>query len=121
MLDNTESHYLSGLIVVEVTLNGFANSHTTVISSGSSSNYDRRRCLEGSQPYAEAMKAQDSITITVRLSTRACVTSPKISKNLVVEFLDLYCVKRCLVIALYTRYDLILRILFQTRHKTWID
>ena len=78
MLDNTESHYLSRLLVVEVTVNGFADSHTTVIASGSSSNYDRRRCLEGSQPYDEAMKAQDSETITIHLATETCVTFPEL-------------------------------------------
>ena len=78
MLDNTESHYLSRLLVVRATVNGFANSHTTVISSGSSSNYDRRRCLEGSQPYDEAMKAQDSETITIHLATETCVTFPEL-------------------------------------------
>ena len=78
MLDNTESHYLSRLLVVEVTVNGFADSHTTVIASGSSSNYDRRRCLEGSQPYAEVMKAQDSETITIHLATETCVTFPEL-------------------------------------------
>ena len=107
--------------MVQATVNGFAKPYTILIYSGHQASMTFVVFLKGLQPYYEAMKAQDSITITVRLSTRACVTSPKISKNLVVEFLALYCVKRCLVIALYTRYDLILRILFQTRHKTWID
>lgn len=107
MLYNTERVCKSGLLVVKAAVNGFDNTWIILIDSGASSNYARRRSLEGSQPYAEALRAQNSETITARPATGTCVTSPKIVINLGVKSLDFNSVERCLVLDLDTRYDLI--------------
>jgi hypothetical protein len=44
--------------------------------------------MEGSQQYAEALKARTSDAITVRLATGTRVTVPKVAVNLGVKFLD---------------------------------
>ena len=50
----------------------------------------------------------DDNSITVRLATDARVTVPKVLLNLGLKFLDFNSVKRCLVLDLDSRYDLIL-------------
>ena len=67
---------------------GFRNLGRILIDSGASGNYCRRCSLEGSQQYDEALQAQSSEVITVRLATGASVTVPKVSINLGVMFLD---------------------------------
>ena len=100
VLYNTERVCKPGLLVVEATVKGFEKPWTILIDSGASSNYVRRCSLEGSQQYAEALKAQSSDTITVRLATGTRVTVPKVVINLGVKFLDFDCVERCLVLDL---------------------
>ena len=89
--------------------------------SGASDNYTRRCSLEGSQQYAEALKAHSDETITVRLATGTRVTVPRVLINLGVKVLDFDCVERCLVLSLDTRYDLILGMAWLERHEPWID
>ena len=102
-------------------MKGFDKPWTILIDSGASGNCARRRSLEGSQQYAEALKAHSNETITVRLATGTRVTVPKVPINLGVKFLDFDCVERCLVLDLDTRYDLILGMAWLERHEPWID
>ena len=103
------------------TVKGFEKPWSILIDSGASSNYVRRRSLEGNQQYAEALKAQDGDSITVRLATGARVTVPKVPLNLGLKFLDFNSVERCLVLDLDSRYDLILGMAWLERHEPWID
>ncbi|GMG18399.1 unnamed protein product [Phytophthora fragariaefolia] len=77
--------------------------------------------MEGSQPYAEALKARNRDIVTVRLATGTRVTVPKVPVDLGVKFLDFDSVERCLVLDLDTRYDLILGMAWLERHEPWID
>jgi len=88
-----------------------------LIDSGASGNYARRSTMEGSQQYAEALKARTSDVITVRLVTRTRVTVPKVAVNLGVKFLDFDSVERCLVLDLDSRYDRILGMAWLERHE----
>ena len=63
VLYNTERVCKPGLLVVEATVKGFDKPWTILIDSGASGSYARRCSLEGSQQYAEALKA-----IVTRLS-----------------------------------------------------
>ena len=92
-----------------------------MIDSGASGNYVRRRSLEGSQQYAEALQAQEGDSSTVRLATGARVTVPKVPLNLGLKFLDFDSVERCLVLDWSSRYDLILGMAWLERHEQWID
>ena len=121
MLYNTERVCKPGLLVVDATVNGFSKPWTVLIYSGASGNYARRCSLEGSQQYAEALQAQSSDVITVRLATGARVTVPKVSINLGVKLLDFNSVERWLVLDLDARYDLILGMEWLQRHEPWID
>ena len=103
------------------TVKGFEKPWSILIDSGASSNYVRRRSLEGNQQYAEALQAQDGDSITVRLATGARVTVPKVPLNLGLNFLDFNSVERCLVLDLDSRYDLILGMAWLERHEPWID
>ena len=78
MLYNTERACKSGLLVVEATVNEFAKPWTNLIDSGASSNQCSRRSVDWIQPYAEALKAQDSGDITVCLATGTCVSRRQI-------------------------------------------
>jgi hypothetical protein len=77
--------------------------------------------MEGSQQYAEALKARTSDVISIRLATGTRVTVPKVAVNLDVNFLDFDSVERCLVIDLDSRKDLILGMAWLERHEPWID
>ena len=104
----TKREYMSGLLVASATVKGFEESWSILIDSGASGNNVQRRSLEGSQQYAEALKAQEGDVITVRLATGARVTVPKVPLNLDVKFLDSNSIERCLDLDLDSRYDLIL-------------
>ena len=91
------------------------------IDSGASSNYVRRRSLEGNQQYAEALTTHDGDRITLRFVTGVRVTVPKVPLNLGLKVLDFNSVERCLVIDLDSRYDLILGMAWLERHEPWID
>ena len=86
VLYNTERECKLGLVVVAATVMSFDDPWTILIDSGASSNYVRHCSLEGSQQYAEALKAQSNETITVCLETGTCVTVLKVSINLGVKF-----------------------------------
>ena len=73
-----------------------------LIDSGESVNYFRRRSLEESQRYDEALKAHRDF-ITVRLPTGARVTVPKVLLYLGVKVLDFDSIERCLVLDLESR------------------
>ena len=118
---STECVYKRGLLVAQASVKGFDKPWSILIDSGASGNYVRRRSLEGSQQYAEALKAQKGDTITVRLATGACVTVPKVPVNLGVKFGDFDSRERCLVLDLDSRYDLILGMAWLERHEPWID
>jgi hypothetical protein len=100
---------------------GFIKLWKIVIDSGASVNYARRSTIEGSQQYAEALKARTSDVITVRLATGTRATVPKVAVNLGVKCLDFDSIERCLVIDLDSRYDLILGMAWLKRHEPWID
>ena len=76
MPDSTERGYKSGLLVAEAIVKGFEKHWSILIDSMASCNYARRRSLEDSQQYAEALKAHESDSITVRLATGSRVTVP---------------------------------------------
>ena len=116
-----EHEYKPGLLVVSATIKGFEKPWSILIDSGASGNYVRRRSLEGSKLYAEALEAQEGDCITVRLATGVRVTVPKVPLNLGVKFLDFNCVERCLVLDLDSRCDLILGMAWIERHEPWID
>ena len=78
----TKREYKSGLLVASSSINCFEEPWSILIDSGASSNYVRRRSLEGSQQYAEALKAHEGDVITVRLATVARVTVPEVPLNL---------------------------------------
>ena len=99
----------------------FEKQWSILIDSGASCNYARRRSLEGSQLYGEALKAHEGDSITVRLATGGRVTVPKVPLNLGVKFLDFDITERCLVLDLDSRYDLILGMAWLERHEPWID
>ena len=115
--NTTKGEYKPGLLVVLATVKGFEKPWSILIDSGASSNYVRRRSLEGNQQYAEALKAQDGDSITVRLATGARVTVPKVPLNLGLKFLDFNSVERCLVLDLDSRYDHILGMAWLERHE----
>ncbi|GMF60327.1 unnamed protein product [Phytophthora fragariaefolia] len=77
--------------------------------------------MEGSQPYAEALKARNRDIVTVRLATGTRVTVPKVPMDLGVKFLDFDGVERSLVLGLDARYDLILGMARLERHEPWIN
>ena len=68
-------------MVASATVKGFEKPWSILIDSGASGNYARRRSLEGSQHYAEALKAHAVDVITVRLMTGTRVTVPKDSQT----------------------------------------
>ena len=82
-------------------------------------NYVRCRSFEGSQQYAEALKAHDSIT--VRQATGARFFVAKVPLSLGVKYLDFDSIERCLVLDLDSRYDLILGMVWLERHEPLID
>jgi hypothetical protein len=86
--NNTERVCKPGLLDVEATVKGFTKPWKILIDSGASGNYARCSTMEGSQQYAEALKARTSDVITVRLATGTRVTVPKVAVNLAVKFLD---------------------------------
>ncbi|POM79687.1 LOW QUALITY PROTEIN: Hypothetical protein PHPALM_2580 [Phytophthora palmivora] len=110
-----------GLLVVEATVKGFEKPWIVLIDSGASGNYVRRSTVEGSQLYAEALRARASDVVTVRLATGTRVTVPKVPLDLGVKFLDFDSRERCLVLDLDSRYDLILGMAWLERHEPWID
>ena len=104
----TESGCKPGLLIVTATVKGFEKPWSILIDSGASNNYVRRRSLEGSQQYAEALNAQEGDSITVCLASGTRITVPRIAINLSIKFCDFDDVERCLVLDLDSRYDLIL-------------
>ncbi|KAG3126424.1 hypothetical protein C6341_g25372 [Phytophthora cactorum] len=110
-----------GLLVVQANVKDFEKPWRVLIDSGASGNYTRRSTLEGSQQYAEALEAQTTDTISVRLATGNLITVSKVSVDLGVKFLDFDSVERCLVLYLDSRYDLILGMAWLERHEPWID
>ena len=77
----------------------------------------RQPSLEGSQWYAEALKAHEGDVITVRFATGIRVTIPKVPLSLGVKCLDFNRIERCLVLDLDSRYDLILGMAWLERHE----
>ncbi|GMF57304.1 unnamed protein product [Phytophthora fragariaefolia] len=77
--------------------------------------------MEGSQLYAEALKARDRGIVTVRLATGTRVTVPTVPVDLGVKFLDFDSVERCLVLDLDARYDIVLGMAWLKRHEPRID
>ena len=69
VLYNTDRVCKSGLLAVKETVNGFNSPSIILIDIEAKSNYTRRGSLEGSQPYPETRRAQDSDTITTCLTT----------------------------------------------------
>ena len=65
MPTRTERGYKPGLLVAEAIVKGFEKQWSILIDSKASSNYARRRSLEGSQRYAEALIALEGDSITV--------------------------------------------------------
>ena len=108
-------------MVAEAKVRGFEKPWSILIDSGASCNYSRRRSLEGSQLYAEALTAHECDSITVRLATGSRVTVPKVPLNLGIKFFDFDSIERCLVLDLDSRYDLILGMAWLERHEPWID
>ncbi|GMF37906.1 unnamed protein product [Phytophthora fragariaefolia] len=121
VLSNTERVCKPGLLVVQATVKGFDKPWTILVDSGASGNYARRSKMEGSQLYAEALKARTRDIVAVRLATGTRVTVPKVPVDLGVKFLDFDSVQRCLVLDLDARYDLILGMAWLERHEPWID
>ncbi|GMF54737.1 unnamed protein product [Phytophthora fragariaefolia] len=121
VLSNTERVCKPGLLVVQATVKGFEKPWTILVDSGASGNYARRSTMEGGQLYAEALKARNRDTVTVRLAAGARVTVPKVPVDLGVKFLDFDSVERCLVLDLDAGYDLILGMAWLERHEPWID
>ena len=72
----TKSEYKSVLLVASAKVKGFEKPWSILIGSGASGNYVRRRSLEGTQQYAEALKAHEGDVITVRLATGVRFTVP---------------------------------------------
>ncbi|POM71719.1 Reverse transcriptase, partial [Phytophthora palmivora] len=110
-----------GLLAVEATVKGFEKPWIVLIDSGASGNYVRRSTVEGSQLYAEALRARASDVVTVRLATGTRVTVPMVPLDLGVKFIDFDSRERCLVLDLDSRYDLILGMAWLERHEPWID
>ena len=79
-----------------------------MIDSGASGNCVRRYPLEGNARYAEVLEAHKCGTTTVRLAIGTLVTATKVPVNLGVKFFDFDSIKRCLVLDLESRYDLII-------------
>ena len=102
-------------------MKGFEKQWSILNDSVALCNYARRRSLEGSQRYSEALKAHEGDSITVRLATGSRVTVPKVLLNLGVKFLDFDSTERCLVLELDSRYDLILGLAWLESHDPWID
>ncbi|KAK1930425.1 Retrotransposon-derived protein PEG10 [Phytophthora citrophthora] len=121
VLLNTERGSKQGLLVVQVDVKGFEKPWIVLIDSGASGNYVRRSTVEGSQQYAEALRARRGDTVTVRLATGVRVTVAKVPMDLRLKFLDFDSVERCLVLDLDSRYDLILGMAWLERHEPWID
>ncbi|GMF56586.1 unnamed protein product [Phytophthora fragariaefolia] len=121
VLSNTERVCKPGLLVVQATVKGFEKPWPILVDSGASGNYARRSTMEGSQLYAEALKARNRDIVTVRLQTGTRVTVDKVPVDLGVKFLDFDSVERCLVLDLDARYDLILSMAWLERHEPWID
>ena len=65
----TKREYKSGLLVASATVKGFEEPWSIRIDSGTSINYVRHRSLEGSQQYAEALKAHEGDVIMVLPAT----------------------------------------------------
>ena len=86
---NTKCESKPGLLVASATVKGFDKPWSILIDSGASGNYVRRRSLEGSQQFAEALKAYEGDVITVRSATGVRVTVPKVPVNLGLKFLDI--------------------------------
>ena len=63
---NTERGYKPGLLVAEATVKCFKKQWSILIDSGASRKYARRRSLEESQRYAEALTEHEGDSITVR-------------------------------------------------------
>ena len=82
----TNREYKSGLLVSSAKVKGFEKPWSILIESEAPRNYVRRRSLEGSQRYPEALKAHEGDLITVRLSTGARITVPKAPLDLGVKF-----------------------------------
>ncbi|GMF16716.1 unnamed protein product [Phytophthora fragariaefolia] len=121
VLSNTERVCKPGLLVVQATVNGFEKPWAVLVDSGASANYAWRSTMEGSQLYAEALKARNRDIVTVRLAMGTHVTVPKVLVDLGVRFLDFDIVECYLVLDLYARYDLILGMAWLERHEPWSD
>ncbi|GMF48379.1 unnamed protein product [Phytophthora fragariaefolia] len=121
VLSDTERVCKPGLLLFQATVKGFEKPWTILIDSGASGNYARRFTMEGSQLYAEALRARDHDIVTVRLATGTRVTAPKAPLGLGVKFLDFDSVERCLALDLDARYVLILGMAWLERHEPWID
>ncbi|GMF34480.1 unnamed protein product [Phytophthora fragariaefolia] len=123
VLSNTERVCKPDLLVVQATVKGFEKRWTILIDSGASGNYAQHSTMEGSQGsqlYAEALRARDRDIVTLRLATGTRVTVPKVPVDLGVKFLDFDSVEYCLVLDLDARYDLIPGMAWLEHHEPWI-
>ena len=59
----TKREYKSGVLVALATVKGFEEPWSILIDSGASGSYVRRRSLEESQQYAEALKAHEGMLL----------------------------------------------------------
>ena len=78
MGNTTKGEYKPGLLIAVANVKGFEKPWSILTDSGASSNYVRRRSLEGNHQYAETLQAHDGDCITVRLATGARVTVPNV-------------------------------------------
>ena len=81
MSETTQGEYKPGLLVALATTKRFGKTWSILIDSGTPGNYVRRRSFGGRQQYAEALKALNGDSITVRLATGVRVTIPKAPLN----------------------------------------
>lgn len=92
MEDTTKRRYKPCLLVVLKTAKGFVKPWSILIDSGASSYYVRSRYFYGSQQYAEALKAQEGDSITVRLAAKVCVIISTVLLNLGLQVLGFHSV-----------------------------
>ena len=77
--------------------------------------------VERNRICAEALQAQNGDTITVRLAIGTRFSVPEVLVKLGVKISNFDSIKRCLVLDLESRYDLIIGMAWLERHESWID
>ena len=84
---------------MSATVKGFLGPFSILIDSGVSAHYVPRCSLEGIQRCHEALRAQESDNIAVRLAIGARLTTAKVSLKLRVKYLDFGIIEHGLVLA----------------------